>query len=179
MAPGSRTSELANDTVPLAVAKLAEDGLVWRAKIEEEGFMRILIAITLLFWAHLASAEAVRIASWNIEHLVTENDRGCRPRNYGDFQRVRDVIEQVDADVWLLQEIEGVDALARVFDPEEWVFHVEERRPSRSYPECRNRPGQRLAMPPQSWFETGSCTSACPTLQPWTCQGAETCAVVS
>lgn len=108
--------------------------------------MRILITIAVLFWAHLASAETVRIASWNIEHLVAENDRGCRPRNDGDFQRVRDVIAQVDADVWLLQEIEGVDALARVFDPEEWVFHVEERRPSRSYPECRNRPGQRVAM---------------------------------
>jgi endonuclease/exonuclease/phosphatase family metal-dependent hydrolase len=108
--------------------------------------MRFLLLITLMFAPVLAHAETLRIASWNIEHLVADTDRGCRPRSEADFQRVRDVIAQVDADVWLLQEIEGEPALARVFDPAEWVFHVEDRRPSRRYPECRNTPGQRLSM---------------------------------
>lgn len=80
--------------------------------------MRFLLAIALLFAPLLARAETLRIASWNIEHFVADTDRGCRPRSEADFQRVRDVIAQVDADIWLLQEIEGEPALARVFDPE-------------------------------------------------------------
>ncbi|MDD7971995.1 endonuclease/exonuclease/phosphatase family protein [Roseinatronobacter alkalisoli] len=108
--------------------------------------MRTLLVIAAILWAPLVSAETLRIASWNIEHLVAGFDQGCRPRNEADFQRVRDVIAEVDADVWLLQEIEGEAALARVFDAAEWVFHIEERQPRRSYPECRNTAGQRLSM---------------------------------
>ncbi|MCC5966785.1 MAG: hypothetical protein JJU24_11675 [Natronohydrobacter sp.] len=98
--------------------------------------MRILTIIAALFWASLAQAEPLRIASWNIEHLVASTDSGCRPRSAADFQRVRDVIADVDADIWLLQEIEGEAALARVFDTDDWVVHIEDRRPRRSYPEC-------------------------------------------
>jgi len=108
--------------------------------------MRILTIIAALFWASLAQAEPLRIASWNIEHLVASTDSGCRPRSEADFQRVRDVITDVDADIWLLQEIEGEAALARVFDGAEWAVHIEERRPRRSYPECRHTPGQHLSM---------------------------------
>ncbi|TQM90128.1 endonuclease/exonuclease/phosphatase family protein [Roseinatronobacter monicus] len=108
--------------------------------------MRILTIIAALFWASLAQAEPLRIASWNIEHLVASTDSGCRPRSEADFQRVRDVIADVDADIWLLQEIEGEAALARVFDTDDWVVHVEDRRPRRSYPECRHTPGQHLSM---------------------------------
>lgn len=108
--------------------------------------MRIVITVFAILWVHSANAETLRIASWNIEHLVAETGRGCRPRSEADFQRVRDVIAQVNADIWLLQEIEGENALARIFDRSVWVFHVEDRRPSRSYPDCRNTPGQRLAM---------------------------------
>ncbi|MFN7002957.1 MAG: endonuclease/exonuclease/phosphatase family protein [Roseinatronobacter sp.] len=108
--------------------------------------MRILIAIAVMLWAPLAQAETLRIASWNIEHLVAGTDSGCRPRSAADFQRVRDVIDQVDADIWLLQEIESAAALARVLDGAEWVVHIEERRPRRSYPECRHTPGQSLSF---------------------------------
>lgn len=69
--------------------------------------MHIIIAVFAILWVHSANVETLHIASCNIEHLVAETDRGCRPRSEADFQRVRDVIAQVDADVWLLQEIEG------------------------------------------------------------------------
>ena len=36
--------------------------------------MRILIAIAVMLWAPLAQAETLRIASWNIEHLVAGAD---------------------------------------------------------------------------------------------------------
>lgn len=108
--------------------------------------MRFLLVLAFALSAQMAHAEPWRIASWNIEHLVAATDQGCRPRSEADFQRVRDVIAEVDADLWLLQEIEGEAALARVFDPDDWVFHVETRRPARTFPECRNLPGQRLSM---------------------------------
>lgn len=79
-------------------------------------FIRIIIAVFAILWVHSANAETLRIASWNIEHLAAETGRGCQPRSEADFQRVRAVIAQVNADIWLLQEIEGEDALARIFD---------------------------------------------------------------
>ncbi|WP_209427461.1 endonuclease/exonuclease/phosphatase family protein [Pararhodobacter sp. SW119] len=108
--------------------------------------MRTIILAFALCLPGLAGADTIRIASWNIEHLVAEEMRGCRPRTEGEFQRVRDVIEEVGADIWLLQEVESEAALHRIFDPNEHVFHVETRSPRASYPECRNMPGERLAM---------------------------------
>lgn len=49
-----------------------------------------------------------------------------------------DYITRVDADIWLLQEVDGEEALARVFG-EGWTFHVEQRAPAGEYPVCRGR----------------------------------------
>ena len=110
--------------------------------------MRMLLGWVLgvVLLAGDAGAETLRIASWNIAHLVADEGRGCVRRDAAGFQRVRDVIAVIDADVWLLQEIEGEAALAQVFDPQDWVFHVSGRPPSDSFPECRGNPGQDLAM---------------------------------
>jgi endonuclease/exonuclease/phosphatase family metal-dependent hydrolase len=92
---------------------------------------------------------ALRIASWNIEHLAAENGRGCTPRDNEAYARVAAVIEDVDADIWLLQEIENEAALARVFNPEEWTFHIEARPAGAAadYALCRGRDdGTRLTM---------------------------------
>jgi len=111
--------------------------------------MRVTFLLMLLvaFCAFPAASSTLRIASWNIENLVADNGRGCRPRSDRDFYRVRAVIDQVDADIWLLKEIEGEAALARIFDPVEWVFHIESRPVGSEYPACRGRDdGSRLAM---------------------------------
>lgn len=107
----------------------------------------LLLLFLFAFTSLSAQASTLRIASWNIEHFVFDEMRGCRPRTAQDFDRVRAVIDQVDADIWLLQEIEGEAALARVFDPAEWVFHVERRPAGSDYPACRGRDdGSLLAM---------------------------------
>ncbi len=88
------------------------------------GFFGALLSLSLTM---TASAEGLRIASWNIEHLAAENEQGCEPRNDSDYARLAQVIDKVDADIWLLQEIENADALARVFTNGDWIFHVEGR----------------------------------------------------
>lgn len=86
----------------------------------------------------------LRIAAWNIEHLTAEIGAGCAPRDEAGLDRVADYIREVDADIWLLQEIDGEAALERVFGPG-WSFHVEDRPASGEYPLCRGRDdGSRL-----------------------------------
>ncbi len=80
----------------------------------------------------------LRITSWNIEHLTAELGAGCAPRDEAGLDLVADYIARVDADIWLLQEIDGAAALERVFG-DGWTFHVEERVASGEYPLCRGR----------------------------------------
>lgn len=89
----------------------------------------------------------ITLAAWNIAHLAGEPGQGCVPRDAAGYQLVADTIDAVGADVWLLQEIENEAALARVFDPVEWTFHVEARADTGPGPECRGRDdGSRLRM---------------------------------
>lgn len=91
--------------------------------------------------------EPLRIAAWNIEHLAAEPGQGCEPRTPEGYELVSEIISQVDADIWLLQEIENEQALQRVFGESGWVFHVEERPDTGPGPECWGRDdGARLRM---------------------------------
>lgn len=82
--------------------------------------------------------EPLRVAAWNLEHLTAEPGAGCMPRDEAGLELVSDYIDRVDADIWLLQEVDGEAALARVFG-EGWVFHVEDRGRAGEYPLCRGR----------------------------------------
>lgn len=84
------------------------------------------------------AAAPLRIAAWNIEHLTAATGAGCLPRDEAALDLVADYVRQVDADIWLLQEIDGEAALARVFG-DGWTFHVEAREPAGEYPLCRGR----------------------------------------
>ncbi|AXE63958.1 hypothetical protein BBF93_06790 [Hyphomonas sp. CACIAM 19H1] len=83
-------------------------------------------------------APPLRLAAWNMEHLTAEPGAGCMPRDEAGLDLVADYITRVDADIWLLQEVDGEAALARVFG-EGWTFHVEDRGPAGDYPLCRGR----------------------------------------
>ncbi len=96
--------------------------------------------------AETTQGDGIRIASWNIEHLASGPGLGCEPRDEAGYELVAEVIDDVDADIWLLQEIENEDALALVFG-EDWTFHVEERPDTGSKPECWGRDdGNQLRM---------------------------------
>lgn len=97
--------------------------------------------------AETTQSDGLRIAAWNIEHLASEPSLGCEPRDEAGYDLVAEVIDDVDADIWLLQEIEDEEALARVFGADDWTFHVEERPDTGSKPECWGRDdGNRLRM---------------------------------
>ena len=65
----------------------------------------------------------LRLATWNIEWLARSPGQGKVPRVPADYARLRAYAERLDADVVALQEIDGPDAAARVFDPTRYGFH--------------------------------------------------------
>jgi len=79
--------------------------------------------------------KSLRFVAWNIEHLAETNGEGCRPRYDEDYKALRDYAESLDADIIALQEVESIDAVARVFPEEDWSFVISQRPPSDSY-EC-------------------------------------------
>lgn len=69
---------------------------------------------------------ALRVASWNLEWLH-EPGRGTRPRNKEDYARLRHYAESMRADVFAVQEVANEVALALVFPPEKYAFHLAAR----------------------------------------------------
>lgn len=92
------------------------------------------------------SNDTVRLAAWNVEHLADDNGEGCRARTDDDYAVMRTYIDQVDADIWFLQEVENEAAIARVFG-DGWAVYVDDRAvPNTNWPACYDNPDQRLGM---------------------------------
>jgi len=64
-----------------------------------------------------AQAEKLTVASWNFGFLAEEDGRGCYPRVANDYDRLRDYVRRIDADIIAFQEVESEAAAERVFDP--------------------------------------------------------------
>lgn len=92
--------------------------------------MRVLLVLLFLLTALPALAVTeLKITSWNIAWLTLRlaNDPDL-PRNLAiraapDFARLRAYAERVEADIVALQEVDGPDAAARVFNPRDYAFH--------------------------------------------------------
>ncbi len=82
------------------------------------------------------------LATWNIEHLAAADGAGCRPRTESDYERLREVVAALDADIIAVQEVQNTDALARVFDPDVYALVVSARREI-GRDDCLGMPGQR------------------------------------
>jgi endonuclease/exonuclease/phosphatase family metal-dependent hydrolase len=93
--------------------------------------MRLLLVLVLLLVAPAASqAETeLKIATWNIAWLTTrpaghrDLPPALRGRTEDDFARLRRYAERLAADIVALQEVDGPEAAARVFDPRHYAFH--------------------------------------------------------
>lgn len=67
---------------------------------------------------------ALTVASWNMEWLSEENNRGPVSRDDAAFARLAKYARRLDADLIAVQEVQSVAALARVFDPTRYSFHI-------------------------------------------------------
>ncbi|HEX5655776.1 MAG TPA: endonuclease/exonuclease/phosphatase family protein [Polyangiales bacterium] len=67
------------------------------------------------------------MASWNLEWLNRANGSGPVKRSDADYARLRAYAERLAADVIAFQEVDGVEAARRVFDPARYQLHVATR----------------------------------------------------
>lgn len=87
-----------------------------------------------------ANKPAVRLATWNLEHLAANNGTGCRPRTDADYQVLRDHAERLGAGVISLQEVENEAAAKRVFSPDKWTVVMSARPDGMRGGTCRENP---------------------------------------
>jgi endonuclease/exonuclease/phosphatase family metal-dependent hydrolase len=96
--------------------------------------MRRFLPLVFLLLACPAFASELKIASWNIAWLTLRpaNDpdlpRGLTPRQPGDFTLLADYARRLDADVVALQEVDGPEAAARIFNPRDYAFFFPDER---------------------------------------------------
>lgn len=98
-----------------------------------------VVAFVLCAGQALSDTPALRLASWNVEHLAAPG-AGCRPRAAPDYAALRAAVERVEADVWLFQEIESAEALALILPGGRgaWNIHIERRAERRQRGTCRS-----------------------------------------
>ena len=61
-----------------------------------------------------------RFVAWNMEHLAENVGEGCVPRQESDYTELRNFARTLDADVFALQEVESLKAVAKVFPEKDW-----------------------------------------------------------
>lgn len=115
---------------------------------------RILITITAAFaisgcmnvprTSRAGPDAALKIATWNIEHLAEANGTGCRPRTNQDYLTLRRYADQLDADVIAFQEVENEAAARRVFDPRRYSIIMSRRPDGTRDGTCYDVPGQAI-----------------------------------
>lgn len=72
----------------------------------------------------------LKIATWNMEWLNRNNNSGPVKRSSADYQKMADYAAALDADIIAVQEVDGPQAAARVFDPNVYDFHMSSRNHS-------------------------------------------------
>jgi endonuclease/exonuclease/phosphatase family metal-dependent hydrolase len=96
--------------------------------------MRCLLALALLLLAAPAAAQEVKLSTWNIAWLTLKPaghpdlPRDLRARTPEDFALLRGYASRLAADIVALQEIDGEEAAARVFDPATYAIHLTDER---------------------------------------------------
>ncbi len=91
--------------------------------------MRALLLFFLVILAVPATAQEIKLASWNIAWLTTKPSghpdlpRDLTTRTEQDFARLRAYAERLAPDVVALQEVDGPLAAARVCDATAYDFH--------------------------------------------------------
>lgn len=82
---------------------------------------------------------ALKIATWNLEHLAEADGLGCRAREASDYLQLRRYADQLDADVVAFEEVENAAAAARVFTPDRYTIVMSSRPDSGRQGYCNQR----------------------------------------
>lgn len=103
----------------------------------------LLLIIALIALAGCAgqvrkdSGAALKIATWNIEHLAEADGTGCHARSEPDYAALRNYVKVLDADVIAFEEVETAQAAARVFPAENYTIVFSQRPASKREGFCR------------------------------------------
>jgi endonuclease/exonuclease/phosphatase family metal-dependent hydrolase len=91
--------------------------------------MRVLALILLLLAAPVQAAE-LKFSTWNIGWATlrppSELPRDVIRRSESDWRLLRAYAQRLDADVVALQEVDGPEIAARIFDPRSYAFFFAE-----------------------------------------------------
>ena len=90
------------------------------------------------------SLDALRIATWNLEHLNDTNAAGCVPRDQADYDAIVRRIREIDPDVVAFQEVENTAAALRVFPATHWRVEVSTRPETAATRKCWGPSGKYL-----------------------------------
>ncbi|MBF2761516.1 MAG: endonuclease/exonuclease/phosphatase family protein [Ectothiorhodospiraceae bacterium AqS1] len=75
--------------------------------------------------------DRIRIATWNLNLLHWKSSvalwRGSLKRRDADYATLKRYMHKIDADIIAFQEVNGPQAAARVFPPEEYAIHISGR----------------------------------------------------
>lgn len=82
------------------------------------------------------SAHKLTVATWNVEHLASDDNQGCKVRTESDYNQLTQYVNTINADVFALQEVASEAAVTRIFNPEQWQVIMSSRADSPSYT-CR------------------------------------------
>ncbi len=74
-----------------------------------------------------ASARKLSVVTWNLNWLHQHDGQGLTPRDADAYEALARYARELDADVVVLQEIDGEEAARRLFDPREYAFHISSR----------------------------------------------------
>jgi len=94
----------------------------------------LVLLLSALVLAAPARATDLKLATWNIAWLTLRASgdpdlpRGVTARTAPDFARLAAYARRLEADVVALQEIDGPEAAARVFDTRAYQFHFADER---------------------------------------------------
>ena len=92
-----------------------------------------LFLSTLVLVILTSCSSEIRFVAWNMEHLAENVGEGCVPRQESDYTELRNFARTLDADVFALQEVESLKAVAKVFPEKDWNIIVSDRPASSSY----------------------------------------------
>ena len=90
------------------------------------------------------SLDALRIATWNLEHLNDTDAAGCVPRDQADYDAIARRIREIDPDVVAFQEVENTAAALRAFPATHWRVEVSTRTETAATRECWGLSGKYL-----------------------------------